>query len=402
MMGKPSHTNGANRPGSQKAHDGAPGGPALGVLIAGGGVAALELALALGEIASAETDVTVLAPNRDYVYRPYAVREPFAYAPATRYPMEAILQQVGATHLQDELAWVDPAVQVIHTRAGREMPYGALAIAVGAHAKPRFAHAITIDDAHLDELLHGLVLDVEEGFVRRLAFVIPARMAWPMPIYELALMTVARAFEMNVEIEVSIVTPEEAPLAIFGSRASDAVAALLQQAGIATFTSSYAEVRGAGEIVMDPGDRLLRVDRIVALPELYGPAIRGVPAAQHGFVRVDRFGQVPDAGPVFAAGDAVDFPVKHGGISAQQAEVAALSIAALAGAEVVRRQFQPVLMGMLLTGTRPRYLSARITGGHGFASEIAEVPMWAPAGKIVAKYLGPRLEALESEATASR
>lgn len=382
--------------------DGVRAGRRLPVLIAGGGVAALELALALHDLAAAQTEVTVISPNHDFVYRPYAVREPFGYAPATRYPVDRILQEAGAAHVLDELAWVDTDAQVLHTASGEQLPYGALAVAVGAHARPRFAHAITIDDAHLDELMHGLVLDVEEGSVHRLAFVIPARMAWPMPVYELALMTAARAYEMNVEVELTIVTPEESPLAIFGGRASDAVQELLLESGITTITSAYAEVCGAGEIAIDPGDRRVIVDRIVALPELYGPAIRGIPAAKHGFIRVDRFGQVPDSGPVFAAGDAVDFAVKHGGISSQQADVAARSIAALAGAGVEREQFQPVLRGMLLTGAGPRYLSARITGGHGFASEIADVPMWSPGGKIAAQHLGACLADLDAGAATSR
>ena len=377
-------------------------GGRLPVLIAGGGVAALELALALHDLAPAQTDVTVVAPNHDFVYRPYAVREPFGYAPATRYPVDRILDAAGAAHVVDELAWVDPEEQVLHTASGSQLPYGALAITVGAHARPRFAHAITIDDAHLDELMHGLVLDVEEGSVRRLAFVIPARMAWPMPVYDLALMTAARAYEMNVDVEMTIITPEESPLAIFGERASDAVEALLQQSGITTITSAYAEVCGVGEIAIDPGDRHVIADRIVALPELYGPAIRGIAAAKHGFIRVDRFGQVPESGPVYAAGDAVDFAVKHGGISSQQADVAARSIAVLAGAEIEREQFQPVLRGILLTGSAPRYLSARITGGHGFASEISDSPLWSPVGKIAAKYLGPCLASLDAGAAASR
>ena len=374
----------------------------LAVLIAGGGVAALELALALHDLAPAQTDVTVVAPNHDFVYRPYAVREPFGYAPAARYPVDRILQEAGAARVVDELAWVDPAAKVLHTASGNQMPYGVLAIAIGAHARPRFAHAITIDDAHLDELMHGLVLDVEEGSVRRLAFVIPARMAWPMPVYELALMTATRAYEMNVDVEITIITPEESPLAIFGERASDAVEALLQGAGIMTITSAYAEVCSAGEITIEPGDRHVSADRIVALPELYGPAIRGIAAAKHGFIRVDRFGQVPDCGPVFAAGDAVDFAVKHGGISSQQADVAARSIAVLAGTEIEREQFQPVLRGILLTGSAPRYLSARITGGHGFASEISDSPTWSPVGKIAAKHLGPCLASLDAGAAASR
>ena len=76
----------------------------------------------------------------------------------------------------------------------------------------------------MDETLHGLIQDIEGGYVDSLAFVAPGRMAWPLPLYELALMTAGRAYDMNVELATTIVTPEDSPLAIFGSAASDAVA----------------------------------------------------------------------------------------------------------------------------------------------------------------------------------
>ena len=82
---------------------------------------------------------------------------------------------------------------------------------------PRYEHAITIDDRKLDETMHGLVQDVEEGYVKSVAFISPGRMAWPFPLYELALMTAGRAYDMNVEVDITIVTPEDAPLAIFGA-----------------------------------------------------------------------------------------------------------------------------------------------------------------------------------------
>lgn len=370
----------------------------LRVAIAGGGIAALELALALHDLAEEQTEVLLIAPNHDFVYRPYSVREPFGFAPAARYPLQRIAEEAGATLIVDELSWVEPRRQALHTAGGREIRYGALALAPGAQARPRFKHALTIDDRRLDEILHGLVQDVEEGFVHRVAFIVPPRMPWPLPIYELALMTAARAYDMNVQIEVTIVTPEEAPLAIFGSGASDAVAGLLHEAQVKTVCSAFAEVSRVGEVSIEPGDRRLEVDRIVALPELYGPAVRGLPVGPHGFLTVDVYGRMSDVGPVFAAGDAVDFAVKHGGISSQQADVAARSIAALAGVEVQPIPFQPVITGMLLTGERPRYLSARITGGHGFSSEVTDAPMWSPPGKVVSKYLGPLLHRLDAEA----
>jgi len=342
--------------------------------------------------------MTVLAPNSEFVYRPMSVGEPFAYSAATRYPLAPILTELDAHLIADKLAWVEPDKCVVHTAADASVEYDALVLAPGARLHPRYKHAITIDDRHMDEALHGLIEDIEGGYLDSIAFVSPGRMAWPLPLYELALMTAGRAFDMGVALQTTIVTPEERPLAIFGQEVSDGVAKLLADANITSINSAYAEIPEPGEIVINPGDRRLQVKRVVALPELYGPSVRGLPVSEHGYLRVNRFGQVPDAGPVFAAGDATDFPVKQGGIGCQQADVVAESIAALAGLEIEPESFTPVVRGVLLTDGKPRYLSAKITGGQGSSSRFSDTP--GPDGttaKIAAKYLAPYLAALEHE-----
>jgi len=362
------------------------------VVVAGGGVAAMETVLALADLAPPSTRVTVLAPNEELVYRPLTVREPFSYGPAKRYPLADIAAHAGAQLRRDTLEWVDPAKRTIHTHSGGPLSYDALVLALGALAHPRYEHALTIDDAHMDETLHGLVQDIEGGYVKSLALVAPGRMAWPFPIYELALMSAGRAFDEDVELAITIVTPEDAPLAIFGSAVSEAVRDLLAESGIEVLTSAYAEVPAAGQLNISPGGRSLKVDRIVALPELYGPPVRGIPLGEHGFIRIDPHGRVHGVGPIYAAGDATEFALKYGGVAAQQADAAAESIAALAGAAIEPAPFHPTIHGVLLTASRPRYLTARITGGHGFSSEIADTPTWSPPNKIVARYLAPYLE----------
>jgi sulfide:quinone oxidoreductase len=365
------------------------------VVVVGGGVAALETVLALKDLARDRVAMTVVAPAEEFVYRPMTVREPFSYAAAKRYPLAPIMHDLGVELIAERLGWVDRERQVLHTAEEHEIHYDELVLALGGQVYSRYKHAITIDDRRMDEVLHGLIQDIEGGYLDSVAFLAPGRMAWQLPLYELALMTAGRAFDMDVKVDLTIVTPEERPLAIFGSAVSDNVSELLRKAGIRTINSAYAEVPSPNEIVINPGDRRLHAKRIVALPELYGPSVRGVPVSEHGFIRVDRFGRVFDAAHVFAAGDAVDFPIKHGGLSAQQADAVAESIAAAAGAEVEPQPFEPVIRGMLLTDGKPRYLTARITGGHGFSSEFSETPTWSPPSKIVARYLAPYLDALD-------
>jgi sulfide:quinone oxidoreductase len=267
-------------------------------------------------------------------------------------------------------------------------------LALGARLYSRFEHALTIDDRQLDEQLHGLIQDIEGGYLRRLAFIAPSPMPWPLPIYELALMTAQRAYDMNVDVSITIATPEEAPLAIFGTAVSDGIEQLLVRHGILTITSAHSEVPEPGRVSIHPGERLLHADRIVALPQLFGPSTPGVPTgAPGGFVPVDAHCKVRGLERVYAAGDATDFPVKMGGIAAQQADAAAESIAALAGVAIEPSPFHPEVRAILLGGEKPLYLSAHITGGHGSSSQISESPRWSPPTKIAARYLAPYLEA---------
>ena len=370
----------------------------LNVLIAGGGTAALEASLALRELAGDRVATTLLAPDADFVYRPMRVREPFAGPAARRYPLAAFARDAGVELRRDAFKWLDPSRHTVHTQAGAELSYDALLLAMGARLEPCFRYAITLDDRRLDEQLHGLIQDIEGGYVHRLAFIARSPMAWPLPLYELALMTARRAYEMNEDAAVTIVTPEDSPLAVFGDEASRAVQKLLNDAGIQFASSAYVQTPHQGEVTLHPDGRCLHVDRVVALPALCGPSTPGVPKHDgHGFISVDPLCRVRGLKNVFAAGDATDFPVKLGGIAAQQADIAAAGIATLAGVEVESQAWKPELHAVLLGGEEPLYLSAHVTGEHGSSSIATTAGDFSTGAKIAAKYLGPYLEARDRD-----
>jgi sulfide:quinone oxidoreductase len=372
------------------------------VLIAGGGVAALEAALALRELAGDRVSTKLLAPETEFVYRPMRVREPFGYSEAQRYSLEEISQDIGVELIRDSFKWLDAPQSVLHTQSGATLGYDALLLATGARLSPAFPHVLTIDDRRLDEQYHGLIQDVEGGYTHSIAFVVPTPMPWPLPVYELALMTAARAYGMGVDVSITIATPEDAPLALFGGEVSEAVRRLLEEHEILTLTSAHVGVPEPGRVSVHPGSRTLHVDRVVALPLLSGPSAPGVPGdATGGFIPVDPYCRVRDLDNVYAAGDATDFAVKHGGVAAQQADTAAESIAAQAGAPVSPHKFNPVIHGMLLGGEKPLYLSAHVTGGHGSSSEVSESPTWSPDAKIAAKHLAPYLDSRDRAALRS-
>ncbi|MCW3016763.1 MAG: hypothetical protein JWO02_3855 [Solirubrobacterales bacterium] len=364
----------------------------LRVIVAGGGVAALETVLALRDLAGDRVATSVLAPAPDYVDRPMTVREPFAFAPARRYTLATLVADMDADLVVDRLAWVDPGTRIVHTTGGQALSYDILVLAMGARLYKRFPHAQTIDDRILDDLFHGLVQDIEGGYVQSVAFVVPERMAWPLPIYELALMMAERAYDTSAQLKITIVTPEDAPLAVFGAGVSQVMQDLLAEAGISLVPRAQADVPSARQVVLKPQNTTIEVDRVVALPELGGPAVRGLPGAAHGFIPVDPYGRVKGVEHVYAAGDATDYPVKHGGIAAQQADTVARTIAAGAGADVKPEPLRAEIHGLLLTGRRPRYFSARAAGAQGFESRVTDTPTWSPPTKVAARYLSEFLQ----------
>jgi sulfide:quinone oxidoreductase len=168
------------------------------------------------------------------------------------------------------------------------------------------------------------------------------------------------------------------------------VAEVLDEHGIDLRTRVHAERFEDGLLRVVPGAPLA-VERVVALPRLRGIPVAGVPDDGSGFVHTDAFGRVEGLEDVYAAGDGTTFPIKQGGLAAQQADAAAGMIAKAAGAPVDPEPFDPILRGLLLTGGEPEYLRAELGGGHMYASTASESPLWWPPAKIAARYLAPYL-----------
>ncbi|HEX8975242.1 MAG TPA: hypothetical protein VF781_01925 [Solirubrobacteraceae bacterium] len=366
------------------------------VLIVGGGVAGLEAAFALQEMAGDHFQTTIMAPTDEFVLRPLAVGEPFTSAWARRYRLDDLAAQAGAELMRESLAWVDAKLGLAHTGSGAAVGFDALLFAVGARVQSAYAHTTTVDPDRMDDALHGLVNDIEGGYVGDLAIIVPAPMPWPLPAYELALMCSERAWDMQTQLAVTLFTPEERPLALFGTATSEALSELLAERDVRVVSGAYCEVPRARAIIVHPGGRLFTAERIMALPALYGPHVPGLPQDGGGFVPVDEFGRVRGVENVWAAGDATDFAIKHGGIAAQLADTAAQSIAAQFGVCPPPEPFAPVLEGVLLTGGTPRYMRARPTGGHGADPELTRVPRGEHPPKVAAKYLVPHLTKADS------
>ena len=352
------------------------------VLIAGGGIGALAAALALREQAPPDLKLTLLAPGPELVLAPETVLEATGGPPASRYGLAEIAADVGAELVADVLQDVDADRRVAGTRESGLLGFDALLVAVGARpgtALPgalRFAGAR--DAGALRAALEGL------GERPRVLFTTGAGVGWTLPLYELALLAAAR----HPDASIAVVTPEPRPAAVFGLHASREVARRMADAGVELRAGTLPEAFDDVRLWLAEGGSL-PADLVVALPQPAGPQITGLPADGHGFLPVDRYGRVLGAPAVWAAGDVTARPLKQGGLAAQQAEVAARSIAAALGAPVTPTPYEPALRGVLLSGGSPRFL--RRSPGSAVPSAASERPLWSAPGKIadarVARYL---------------
>lgn len=363
------------------------------VLIAGGGVASIEAALALRDLAGDRVEVAIFSPRRDFVYRPYAVGEPYGTAHVSRYDLEHLASLCGASFHLDSIASVEADASQVITHDGEKLPYDYLLIASGTQAHWPIPGAITFwgiaDELDVEKVIGRL----HSGELHSLAFTMPGARSWSLPLYELALLAETELSKAAVDdFKLTVVTPEEAPLQIFGRRVSAQVGELLGERGIGLLTGRHSIRFEDGQLLTAPGDPF-DVDAVVSLPKLEGRRIRGVPHDPDGFVGVDEHCRVIGRDRIFAVGDATTFPVKQGGVATQQADVAAEAIAADLGCDVEAGPLDPVLRGVLWTGAKPLFLSGHLSGGHGETSSATDEPPWQGDAqhKIVGRYLTPFL-----------
>jgi sulfide:quinone oxidoreductase len=367
------------------------------VVVAGGGVAALEALLALHETAGRQVRLTLMAPGTEFLNRPASVAAPFGLGGAAHVPYAEVARQCNADVRSGMLAAVEPAEQVLITGDAERVPYDVLLIAVGARAALGVAGAQVFAGPQDVPMLTASLDAAERGELRSLVFGATPGVAWTLPLYELAIMAAIDLRDRGAAgAEITVVTPEERPLHLFGAEASDAVGELLREREI-RLVHGRIEAVGDGAVQLDDGTTLA-ADRAIVLPPLQGPWIEGLPHDEHGFIPVDAHGRVAGAGSVYAAGDATAFPVKQGGLATQQADAAAAAIAADLGLRADAPPFRPVLRGLLLTGGAPLYLRAELRKGGGAGSrrvamrgEVSTRALWWPPGKVAGRYLAPFL-----------
>jgi sulfide:quinone oxidoreductase len=364
------------------------------LVIVGGGVAALEAMLALRELAGERVEVELHTPERVFAYRPLSVGGPFGTGKVIEFDLDELARRAGAAFYRDNVVAVESEQRRILTHEGEKIPYDYLLLCPGVESRAVIPGTETFWGSGYEGPVVRVIGRLREGELRRVAFAIPGAATRSLPIYELALMAAADLAEAGVEdVRLTVVSPEDLPLGIFGKRAGEHVRDLLNERGIELVMGAHPIEFEDGLLHVTPGGSI-EADAVISAPQLEGRRITGVPCDESGFVDVDEHNRVVGLERVFAAGDVTSFPVKQGGIATQQADAVAEAIAADLGLRPAAPPFDPILRAVLWTGAEPQYLYGMLSGGHGETSVFSEKPLWEREGKIVGRYLAPFLDSL--------
>ena len=366
----------------------------LRVVVAGGGFAAAEALLALRAFAADRVALELVTPTPVLAFRPAATVAPFTGTPVDRFDLGRLAGEVGAKLTVDVVEAVAPDVRRVRLASGAVRDYDAVLLAVGARARAAVPGATTIRDQRDAALLDRLVADLRADALGSLVLAVPAGVSWSLPMVELALLCAAES-----DTPVTLVTPERRPLAVFGDVASAAVASTLAERGVRVVTGTPRAVDHRGLRLADGGT--IPAERVVAAPALAGRRINGVPANFGGFVTTYRGGRVAGLEHVHAAGDMTAFPVKQGGLAAQQAEDAARAIARAAGADVPAGADRLLLRAQLFGAPEPLYLQTTLDlTGRPIPgdSQVSSEPLWWPATTLFGRHVSPWLAARQAVA----
>ena len=371
------------------------------VVVVGGGVAAVEAVLALRDLTGGRLVIDMVASEAVLAHRAWSVAQPFGLGAGPVIDLSELARRQAVTLHPARVAAVDVEGRRVRLAGGSELAYDHLVLAHGARPAAGLAGAVTFAGPQDGPAVERVLDDAAAGRCRRIAFVVPPRATWPLPAYELALMTAIELRSRGVpDARLTIITPERTPLWLFGPAAGEALVDVLAARGIAVRTSASAAAVEHEGVRLANGD-LVAADAAIVLPVFEGAPVPGVPCDDRGFVPTDAHGWVAGADGVLAAGDATTFPVRQGGLATQQADAAAESIAAAVGAIDRPSPFRPVLRGLLLTGGAPLYLRAELSpsgeprltasGARWLEGTTSSRPLWWPPGKIAGRYLAPYL-----------
>ena len=318
----------------------------------------------------------LVAPDPDFAYKPLAIAEPFGLGRAAARPARPLRRRrrCGADRRRaSRTSTTPPACSASPAADGALRPAPARDRRPAGRRRHRRDHMVA---RRRSGGLRRPAARSRGGLRQRLAIVVPARRVWPLPAYELALMTAGEAAGMgHDDVEVIVVTPgARAALALRRGR-QRRHGEELARAGVRCAPASWPRDRRQA-LVLRPAASASSAHALFASracsargSTAFRPTTRASSARRRHGQGLRRAPGPPVMASAPRSSSAASPPIRPAGRAA---------IARRLGV-VVPDPGEPVLHGRLLTGDRSRRLRGR---GDGEAA-----PLWWPAGKVAGLYL---------------
>ena len=259
----------------------------LSVVICGGGFAAAGR-FTRSPVGCRTVTVTPLAPDEYLNYRPQTVLTPFTGSPVARYPIGELAAVAGTQWVRDRLASVNLGAHRARTTDGQSLVYDALLLAPGAPERKPSPHVALFTDRTKGQTFRGIVEEIDAGAITSLTLIEPGCPSWPLPLYELALLTAKHVHDRGLHVQIALTPLSPRPLYPFGEVVGATVQRLLQDAGVTLYLRTSAHIVGPRLVELKPSGVQLHQDRIVTLPTIIGPNVQDVPGDTHDrFIPVD-------------------------------------------------------------------------------------------------------------------
>ena len=227
------------------------------IVVVGAGVSGLETALALNAIAHEYVSVELIAPEREFTYRPLAVAEPFQMGEVRRFPLDQLVQAAGAELRNGSLVGVDADAKRALLADGQSVAYDMLVLALGGRPREAVPGALTFRGQEDGGALANLLERVTAGQLHRLAFVAPPGASWLLPLYELAFISSEYLSEhMTRGVEIVIAHARGEAARGFRRRGEHGDRLLSENRGIHLETATAARSWACGRLSLEDGREL--------------------------------------------------------------------------------------------------------------------------------------------------
>jgi sulfide:quinone oxidoreductase len=389
------------------------------VCVVGAGTAGLEGLLTVHEQLGDSVDLRVIAPEREFRYRPMSAGSLFRPTEEREALIGDISAEVGANYLCEPVVAVYEDDRCVVTRDGDTVSFDYLLLAPGARDARSLQQGFVWERGQDPGFLDQVRDSIRTAPGGRVAVIVPRGARWSVPAYELAL--VLAWASASTGTEVSLITAEARLLGMLGRDATSLITRELQDAGVVAVTgvevvdAPHSELRSSGpiDVILVPesttseedaltgkpteshhgASEAQSFDFVIALPTVRGPAIPGVRSDTAGFVEVDTGLKVGGSERVWAAGGCIAAALEHSALSALQGDVAAAAITRAVNPSCGDAHLEiptPLLVtGILLSGQRDRWLAENPAGTRQPSTRC----LWWPPGRAVGHMLAGRIAA---------